>query len=591
MAEYRAPVKEVKFTAYELLNYSQLNELPDFADATPDLVDAVVEEAGKFSAEVFAPLNVLGDQEGSKVVDGAVKTPKGFKEAFKLFIENGWMGLAQSTDYGGQGLPFTVHMMASEFWCSANTSLSICPMLNAGAVDVLMAHGSEKLRDTYLEKMITAQWTGTMNLTESHAGSDLSNLKTKATPEGDHYRIKGQKIFITWGDHDMVENIVHIVLAPLIDAPSGVKGLSLFLVPKFLVNDDGSLGERNDVKVVSTEHKLGINASATCVMSFGENQGAVGYMIGEPGQGLNCMFTLMNHARLEVGLEGVGLSERSYQDALAYARDRVQGRNAATGEPASIIEHADVQRMLMQMKSMTDAMRALCLDASLSHDLRTHGNDDQRRYHETRFALLTPLSKAWCTELVNEVTSLGVQVHGGMGFIEETGVAQHYRDARITAIYEGTNAIQASDLVGRKLIKDGGAGFSALAEEIEASLRHPTTQHQSQQRALEVALKRLRETADFILSHSSSNAFFEGAISFNFLMQFGYVIGAWYHLRSALVAEEKLSGSADDASFYEQKQLAARFYSTQILPRAESLAQAVLSGAEVGVELSPTAFA
>ena len=592
MADYKAPISETSFVLNELIDINSLTALPDFEEATPDLIEAVIEEAGKFAQEVYAPINRSGDIEHSKAENGEVVTPKGFKEAYQLFVESGWMSLAQDPQYGGQGLPFSVHMVASEFWNSANTALALCPMLTAGAIDVFAAHASDQLKDIYLPKLISGEWTGTMNLTESHAGSDLSNLKTKASPEADYYRIKGQKIFITWGEHDMTDNIVHIVLAPLVDAPAGVKGLSLFVVPKFLVNEDGSLGERNDVKVVSTEHKLGINASPTCVMEFGEKEGAIGYMIGKPGQGLACMFTLMNHARLEVGLEGAALSERAYQDALDYAQQRVQGRHPETGEPAAIIEHADVQRMLMQMKSMTDAMRALCFDASKSHDLRSHSSDsDEQAYHSKRFALLTPVVKAWCTELVNEVTSLGVQVHGGMGFIEETGVAQHYRDARITSIYEGTNAIQANDLVGRKLIRDNGAGFNALMAEIQSSIDDSS---QSVDQGLldqfQSSTAQLQEAADYILSNKDSSNKFEGAVSYNFLMQMGYVTGAWYHIRSAKIANDKLVSKDGDAKFYQNKIIAARFYINQLLPRAAAYGKAVRDGAVIGYQLSADAF-
>ncbi len=591
MADYKAPVSEISFVINDLLDIDQLTSIPDFAEASPELVDAVIEEAGKFAADVIAPLNRIGDIQHSKASNGEVKTPDGFQEAYKMFIENGWLSLAQPTQYGGQGLPFTLHMAASEFWNSANMALALCPMLSAGAIDALVAHGSEELRDKFLPNMINASWSGTMNLTESHAGSDLSSLKTKATPNGDHYLIKGQKIYITWGEHDMTDNIIHIVLAPLVDAPAGVKGLSLFLVPKFLVNEDGSLGERNDVTVVSTEEKMGINASPTCVMSFGDNEGAIGYMIGEPGQGLNCMFTLMNHARLEVGLEGVGIAERSYQDALDYAKTRVQGRDPVTGESTTIIGHPDVQRMLMQMKSTTDAMRAVCFDASMSHDLRGHSlSEEERQYHSTKFALLTPITKAWCTELVNEVTSLGIQVHGGMGYIEETGVAQHYRDARITAIYEGTNGIQANDLVGRKLLRDSGAGFTALISEMDNTVASDI----SDAGLLTQFVKYkddLQKTAQFILDESSSDANFEGAISYNFLMQMGYVCGAWYHLRSFILAQAKLDASEGDKTFYANKQLAARFFVHQLLPRAAAYGDAVIAGSGIGCELSPAAFA
>lgn len=599
MAEYKAPIQEVSFVLNELLDISQLNTIPYFEEASPELVEAVIAEAGKFAAEVFAPLNRSGDIAGSKAVDGVVTTPDGFKEAYQLFVDNGWMSLAQSPDYGGQGLPFTVHMVASEFWNAANAGIGLCPMLSAGAIDVFMAHASDKLKDTYLEKLISGEWTGTMNLTESHAGSDLSNLKTKATPHsdsqyGDHYRIKGQKIYITWGEHDMTENIVHIVLAPLVDAPAGVKGLSLFAVPKYMINEDGSLGERNDVNVVSTEHKLGINASPTCVMAFGENDGAIGHMIGEPGQGLACMFTLMNHARLEVGLQGAALSERSYQDALDYAQQRVQGRHPETGEPALIIEHADVQRMLMQMKSMIDAMRGVCYDAALSHDLRHHANtEEERNYHSQRFALLTPVTKAWCTEVVNEVTSLGIQVHGGMGFIEETGVAQHYRDARITSIYEGTTAIQANDLVGRKLLRDGGTGFNTLIAEMDKTIDAVSKDVELTELAacFSAAKNQLQSVAQFILENAKTSGKFEGSISFNFMMQMGFVAGGWYHLRSAKIALDKQANSDAVDTFYQHKAVAAEFYMAQVLPRALAYGQAVTAGANVGSKLSASLFA
>lgn len=592
MADYKAPIQEMSFVINDMLDINSLTSIPEFEEATPELLDAVIEEGAKFAAEVIAPTNRDGDLQHSRAKDGVVTTPDSFKAAYKLFIESGWQSLAQDPEYGGQGLPFTLHMAVSEFWNSANISFALAPMLSAGAIDALAAHASDELKAKYMPKLISSEWTGTMNLTESHAGSDLSNLKTKATPNGDHYLIKGQKIFITWGEHDMAENIIHIVLAPLVDAPAGVKGLSLFAVPKFLVNDDGSLGERNDLKVVSTEEKLGINGSPTCVMSFGDSEGAVGHMIGEPGQGLACMFTLMNHARLEVGLEGVGITERAYQDALDYAKQRTQGRDASTGEPTAIIGHADVQRMLMQMKSMIDAMRALCLDASMSHDLRTHSkDDDQRAYNQTRFALLTPITKAWCTEVVNELTSLGLQVHGGMGYVEETGVAQHYRDARITSIYEGTTAIQANDLVGRKLIRDNGAGFNALMAEMTKTAEGDFSGDMSSLLdAFNIAKTELESTAEFILSNSDKHADFAGAISVNFLMQMGYAVGGWYHLRSALIADQKLSTGEGDSEFYQRKKIAANFYIKQMLPRASAYSQAIINGSDIGCELNAKAF-
>ncbi len=591
MADYVAPAREIGFVVNELLDYQALTQLNSFTEATSELTDAILDEAGKFAGEVIGPLNRVGDTQGVKIDGDTVRTPDGFADAYQMFVDNQWLSLAQDPEYGGQGLPFLVHLAAAEMWNSACTSMALCPMLTAGGIDALSAHASNELKEKYLPNLVTGKWTATMNLTEPHAGSDLSTLKTRAEPEGDHYRLRGQKIYITWGEHDMTENIIHIVLAPMVDAPPGNKGLSLFLVPKFMVNEDGSLGERNDVRVVSTEHKLGIHASPTCVMSFGENEGAVGYLIGEPGDGLACMFTLMNHARLEVGLQGVALSERAYQDALSYAKERVQGRNIETGASARIIEHADVQRMLMQMKSMTDAMRGLTYDGAYSHDFRIHGrDDDEKRQFNERFALLTPVVKAWCTELVNEVTSLGVQVHGGMGFIEETGVAQHYRDARISSIYEGTNGIQANDLVGRKLLRDQGAALTSYLDEVldTAEKLEANADLKPLGVALRGATENLQTAARYILENSQSNQKFVGAVAFNFLMMMGYVAGAWYMGKSAEKAVAGLSG--DDREFYEKKLASVQFYFSQLLPRHRSYMDAVIGGADIGVALNEACF-
>lgn len=587
MAEYQAPIKETLYVINELLDASQLEQQSRFSEVNSDMAAAILEEGGKFAAEVFAPINRDGDIVGSHVQGAGVVTPEGFKEAYQQYVDNAWLSLAQDEAFGGQNLPFTLHVAVSEYFNSANLSLALCPMLTAGAIDVFMAHASTDMQSAYLAKLVNGEWAATMNLTEAHAGSDLSSLKTKAVAEGDHYLIKGQKVFISWGDHDLTDNILHIVLAPIEGAIEGVKGLSLFLVPKFLLNDEGQIAQRNDVSVVSTEHKMGINASPTCVMSFGDAEGAIGYLIGEPGDGLRCMFTLMNHARLEVGLEGVALSERAYQDALDYAKERTQGRNSATGDSAKIIEHADVQRMLMQMKSSTEAMRALVLDASMSHDLRSHCDDEATKaIHKKRFELLTPIVKAWCTELVNEVTSLAIQVYGGMGYMEESGVAQHYRDARITSIYEGTNGIQAADLTGRKLIKDNGERFNLLLEEIEQSLQSLESEdNASLYNKVKMSIEFLRQTADYILQHAGSSPFFSGRVAHNFLMQMGYVLGAWYHLRSYTIASEK---PAD--SFYQRKRQSAYFYITQMLPRAVAYGQAVLTSDGEAAELSLDSF-
>lgn len=589
MADYVAPTRDISFVMNELLDYSKINALDNFTDATSELTGAILDEAGKFAADVMAPLNRIGDLQGVKVEDNTVVTPEGFKEAYQLFVDNQWLSLAQDPEYGGQGMPFLLHLAVSEMWNSACMSLALCPMLTAGGIDALMAHASDEIKTKYLPNLVTGKWSGTMNLTEPHAGSDLSTLKTRAEPVGDHYLIRGQKIYITWGEHDMTENILHIVLAPMIDAPPGNKGLSLFLVPKFKVNDDGSLGERNDVRVVSTEHKLGIHASPTCVMSFGENEGAVGYLIGEPGDGLACMFTLMNHARLEVGLEGVSLAERAYQDALAYAKDRVQGRNVETGEPAAIIQHADVQRMLMTMRSLTDAMRGLAYDGAWSHDIRMHGSDDDKRRHGERFALLTPVVKAWCTELVNEITSIGIQVHGGMGFIEESGAAQHYRDARITSIYEGTNGIQANDLVGRKVLRDQGAALNAYVEEIMQTVEQIEGNDELKTIAVQLreAVGNLQEGARFVIENAQRDSNFIGAVSYNFLMMMGYVAGAWYMARTAELA---VRARDEDAAFYDRKLMSAKFYFAQMLPRHGAYLTAVKEGADAGLALDASCF-
>ena len=591
MADYVAPGREIDFVINEVLDYARLNALNDFADATSELTTAVLDEAGKFAGQVFSPLNRTGDMQGVRLEGDTIKTADGFADAYQLFVENQWLSLAQDPEYGGQGMPFLIHLAAAEMWNSACTSLALCPMLTAGGIDALHAHANEAMRRKYLPSLITGQWTATMNLTESHAGSDLSTLKTRAKANGDHYLIRGQKIFITWGEHDMAENILHIVLAPMVDAPPGNKGLSLFLVPKFLVNDDGSLGDRNDVQVVSTEHKLGIHASPTCVMSFGEESGAIGYLIGEPGDGLSCMFTLMNHARLEVGLQGVALSERAFQDALGYAKERVQGRDVTTGESAAIIQHADVQRMLMCMKALTEAMRGLTYDGAYSHDLRIHGKDeDERRHFNERFALLTPLVKAWCTELVNEVTSLGVQVHGGMGFIEETGAAQHYRDARISAIYEGTNGIQANDLVGRKLLRDQGAAMGSYLEEIlETAERMKSNESlKPLSENLRGAVENLQLASRYVLENASKHEKFVGAVAYNYLMMMGYVAGAWYMARAAEKAIAGLDGT--DSDFYKKKLASVNFYFGQLLPRHKGYMDAIVSGADAGIALEEGLF-
>jgi len=478
MSTYRAPLADMHFVMNDLAGLSQVAALPGYEEATPDTVAAILEEAGRFAREVLDPLNFPGDREGSKLMpDGSVKTPAGFKAAYHQFVDNGWNGLTKSPDYGGQGLPHLVATAVEEMWHAANMAFDLCPLLTDGAVAAIELCGTPAQRAKYLPSMVSGRWTGTMNLTEPQAGSDLAAVRTRAVPQPDGtYKLYGQKIFITYGEQDYTENIVHLVLARTPDAPEGVKGISLFLVPKFLVNDDGSLGARNDVRCVSLEHKLGIHASPTAVLAYGDHGGAVGYLVGEANRGLEYMFIMMNQARFSVGMEGVGLSERAYQRAVAYARERVQGRAVgaeAMQKAGPIIEHPDIRRMLMTMRAYTEAMRALGYVTAAAIDNAQHAPDAAaRQRHQAFVELMIPIVKGWCTETGQEVTSIGVQVHGGMGFIEETGAAQYYRDARITTIYEGTTGIQANDLVGRKTARDAGATARLVAAQIDKVAAH-----------------------------------------------------------------------------------------------------------------------
>jgi len=472
MSTYTAPLKDMRFVLTELARLAEIGRLPGYEEATPDTVDAILEEAAKFAAGVLDPINRTGDREGSTWKDGSVTTPKGFREAYRQYVEGGWGALPCDPARGGQGLPKLVATAVEEMFTAANMSFALCPLLTQGAIHALELAGSDELKDVYLGKMIEGTWTGTMNLTEPQAGSDLALVRTKAVRDGGRYRITGQKIFITYGDHDMAENIVHLVLARTPDGPPGVKGISLFIVPKFLVNPDGTLGDRNAVRCVSIEHKLGIHASPTAVLAFDD---AEGYLVGAENQGLAYMFVMMNEARFSVGLEGLAVAERAFQRAVAYANERVQGRDpVAGGKAVPIIRHPDVRRMLLLMKSQTEAMRALAYVVAAAMDLAQRSPDEaERRRHQAFVELMIPVVKGWCTETGIEVASLGVQVHGGMGFIEETGAAQYLRDARITSIFEGTTGIQANDLVGRKIARDGGAAARALLagwQRLEAEL-------------------------------------------------------------------------------------------------------------------------
>lgn len=466
MSQYQPPVLDAKFVLDQLIGFDGLCEKLQLEDINIDLADAVLEEAGKLSSEVFAPLNWDTDQNPAQWADNAVTESPGLKEAYQQFVDNGWSTLTAPEEFGGQNLPQVLGTAVSEMWQASNMAFALCPLLSIGSVEALLAHGSDELKALYLPRLIAGEWTGTMNLTEPGAGSDLAAVSTTATPDGDHYRIKGQKIFITWGDHQMTPNIVHLVLARLPDAPPGVKGISLFIVPKFVLDENGEPGERNDVYPISIEHKLGIHGSPTCTMAFGDNEGAIGYLVGEPHKGLPYMFTMMNHARQGVGVQGLGISDRAYQQAVQYARERVQGKNR-DGSKKPIIEYPDVRRMLLTMRSGVEAMRALALEASAALDFAHADNNSKEKY--ARLELFTPIVKGWMTEFAQELTSLNIQVHGGMGYVEETGAAQHFRDARILPIYEGTTAIQALDLIGRKVLMDGGVALESLLNDMTAT--------------------------------------------------------------------------------------------------------------------------
>ncbi len=594
---YQAPLNDMRFLLHEVIGLGTVASLPGWDEVTPDLVDAILAEANKLAAEVIAPLNETADRQGSKWSAGAVVTPDGFKAAYRQFVEGGWNALTCDHEYGGQALPGLVSTPVSEIWASANMSFSLCPLLTQGAIEALQLCGTPALKALYLPKMISGEWTGTMNLTEPQAGSDLAAIRTRAVPEGDHYRVSGQKIFITYGEHDLAQNIVHLVLARTSSAPEGVKGISLFVVPKYLVKPDGSLGEHNDLKCVSIEHKLGIHASPTAVMAYGETSGAVGYLVGEENRGLEYMFIMMNAARFSVGLEGVAIGERAYQKALAYARERVQGSEVGKkgGARVTIIHHPDVRRMLMTMKAQVEAARALAYyTASLFDIARRHADAGERKRHLVLGELLIPLVKGWSTELGIEIASTGIQVHGGMGFIEETGAAQHLRDARITTIYEGTTGIQANDLIGRKLGRDGGATMRVLlgeiaqtAAQLEAAKDGPCGKIAA---ALKPAAAALAEASVWMGSHAASDPRLPAAGAVPYLMLAGYVAGGWQLARGALIARQKLEQAGGDASFYQTKITTARYYADHILPKTQALRHEVVEGSESVLALQEAQF-
>ncbi len=582
---YRAPLQDIKFALDEVIGTDALAGCAEFAEYSPELADSVLQEAARLAEEVLDPLYASADREGAQWASEGVTTPAGFKEAYHQYVAGGWPQLRATQAHGGQGMPTTLVCGVEELFASANLAFRLCPMLTQGATEAIAVCGSPSQQAMFLPRMVRGDWTGTMNLTEPQAGSDLAQVRTHATPDKDQYRIFGQKIFITYGEHDLTENIIHLVLARIDGAPAGVKGISLFIVPKFLVRADGSLGERNDLQCVSIEHKLGIRASPTCAMVYGQKDGAIGYLLGQANRGLEYMFIMMNAARLSVGLEGYAVAERSYQGALDWARNRVQGRPAGqpTATPLSIVHHPDVRRMLLTMKSHIEAMRYLTLYAASQLDRGTHHEDAMvRQASKARGEFLIPIVKGWCTETGQEMTSVGIQVHGGMGFIEETGAAQPMRDARISTIYEGTTGIQAIDLIGRKLAKDGGAAFTALAADIRAELAgYLTTAGPSgaAAAAADAAIVQLQTVVAKLLTDMRTNPAVGNAVAVPLLHLTGLTLGAWLHARAAARARARLSANGVNRGFLQAKIDSANFYMAQLLPQATGLAQVVNSGA------------
>ncbi len=595
MKDYVAPLRDMLFVLREIAPLEEVNALPGCADVNLEVAEAILKEAGKLATGVLSPLNQKGDREGAKLVGDGVRTATGWKDAYRQFVDGGWNALSCAPEYGGQGAPRLVSALVDEMWNAANVSFALCPMLTRGAIEALELKASDELKERYLPKLTSGEWTGTMVLTEPQAGSDLAAVRTRAVKQKDgSYKLEGQKIFITYGEHDLTENIVHLVLARTPDAPEGVKGISLFVVPKVLPD-----GRRNDVRAVSIEHKLGIHASPTAVLAFGDKEGATGWLVGEENRGLEYMFITMNAARYVVGLEGVGISERAYQAALDYSKERLQGTELGTRskDKVAILRHPDVRRMLMQMKARIEAMRAVAAVTAMSMDVaRAHPDEARRAKAQAFVELMIPIVKAWSTDNAIEIASIGVQVHGGMGCIEETGAAQFYRDARITAIYEGTNGIQAADLIGRKVARDKGAALSAVVEEIRelvGELEGAKSETLSAVAArLRDGVSALEQAAQWIVQTYGADVRKAAASAVPFLELFGTVVGGWQSARAGLAAHRRLAAGATgaDASFYQAKLGTARFYADHVLVKAQGLARTVVSGADGALALSDDQF-
>ncbi len=595
---YIAPIKDMLFNMQHLAQIDQIANMPGFEDAGLETAQAVLEDCARFNQDVVAPLNWESDKNPSFWKDGHVTTSQGFKQAYHQYAQGGWQGLQHPADFGGQGLPKTIGAACGEMLNAASLSFALCPLLTDGAIEALLTAGSDTLKSTYLEKLVSGEWTGTMNLTEPQAGSDLSMVRSRAEPQADGtYKVFGTKIYITYGEHDMADNIVHLVLARVTGAPEGIKGISLFVVPKFLVNADGSLGARNDVHCVSIEHKLGIKASPTAVLQYGDHGGATGFLVGQENRGLEYMFIMMNAARYAVGVQGIAIADRAYQKAVQYARDRVQSRpvDGSVKAAAPIIHHPDVRRMLMTMRAYTEGCRAMASVAAAAYDAAHHHPDaDTRQQNLAVYEFLVPLVKGFSTEMSLEVTSLGVQVHGGMGFIEETGAAQYYRDAKILTIYEGTTAIQANDLVGRKTVRDGGQTPKALAAQMEKTqaelLAIGTPDAKAIASRLSAARDALLNVVSFMVDKANSNPNDAYAGSVPYLMLAGNVIAGWQLARSFVAAHQALASGDNDTAFLQAKQVTARFYADHILSKAPAARDSIVQGAESVTAMALEAF-
>ncbi len=595
MTPYSAPLEDMRFVLNHVVGLNEITKLPGFEGLDKNLTDQILEEAGKFSSNILAPLNHLGDTKGAQIENGVVRPVEGFGNAYKQWAQAGWNSSPFDADHGGQGLPWTLTTALWEMWDSANMAFSLCPLLTQAAIDALERHASNEQKQIYLKKLVSGEWTGTMNLTEPQSGTDLGTIRTSSIKEDDHYRIKGQKIYITWGDHDMTENIIHLVLARSPDGPPGSRGLSLFIVPKFLINADGSLGQRNDVRPVSIEHKIGIHASPTCVMSYGENDGAIGYLIGEENRGIEYMFVMMNNARLAVGLQGLAIAERAYQQAVNFAKERVQGKPIQGSlDNSTIIEHPDVRRMLLGMKSQIEAMRGLCYEVAADLDRTNKIEDkDEREKAQAMLELMIPVVKAWCTDTGLAITSTNIQVHGGMGFMEETGAGQHYRDARITTIYEGTNGVQAMDLLGRKVVRNGGETVHTFIKKVQETIDQLDTNDPSQLSIsihLQNSLDALHSAVAWMIKTFPKQPGQAAAGATSFLEMMGLISGGWMLARGVIEADMQLKSKQGDKNFLNSKITTAQYFSQAFLSRAPSLLYPIMDCGDCVMEFDASNF-